>query len=148
MHSREYPFHDGHLASISIADSSAVLGLKQADGNEFTMTLTGVEALNVDGFRLGNTILALRAISGGCPPDGLMSAQEMRGAMDALFPAPHGSAAAHHHEAHTRFIASRLARLSRGEATLVMLAPAYGAELCAYCLAIDLQGRPPAQREG
>jgi len=148
MHFREYPFHDGHLTSIAVADSSAVLGLRQAEGREFTMTLTGIEALNVDGFRLGNTILALRAISGEGPPDGVLSGQDVSAALHALFPAPHASAAARHHEAHARFIASRLERLSRGEATLVVLVPVYGAELCAYCLAIDLQGRPPAQREG
>jgi len=144
MHSREYPFHDGHLRSIAVSDSSAVLGLKQADGSEFTMTLTGVEALNVDGFRLGNTILALRSISGAYAPDGVPSQKEMRAAMDVLFPAPHVSAAAQYQDAHATFIASRLDRLSRGEAMLVVLTPTYGAELCAYCLAIDLEDRPPA----
>ena len=72
MHFREYPFHDGRLTSIAVADSSAVLGLRQAEGREFTMTLAGVEALNVDGFRLGNTILALRAVSGEGVPDGVL----------------------------------------------------------------------------
>jgi len=144
MHSREYAFHDGHLTSVAVADSSAVLGLKQADGSEFSMTLRGVEALNIDSFRQGNTILALRSVSGEGAPDGVLSGQEISTAMDALFPAPHVSAAVQHHEAHATFIAARLDRLSRGEATLVVLVPAYGAELCAYCLAIDLQGRPPA----
>ena len=144
MHFREYPFHDGHLTSIAVADSSAVLGLRQAEGREFTMTLTGVEAINVDGFRLGNTMLALRAVSGEGAHDGVLSVQEISAAMDALFPAPHVSAAVHHHDAHATFMAARLDRLSRGEATLVVLVPAYGAELYAYCLAIDLQGRPPA----
>jgi hypothetical protein len=144
MHVREYPFHDGRLTSIAVADSHAVLGMRQTDGTEFLMTLTGVEALSVDGFRLGNTVLALRSASGECSRDGVLSGQEIGAAMDALFPAPHVSAAAHHQEAHASFIASRLDHLSRGEATLVVLAPVYGAALCAYCVAIDLRGRPPA----
>ncbi len=144
MHSREYPFHDGYLTSIAVADSNVVLGLRQAGDAEFLMTLTGVEALNVDGFRLGNTMLALRSVSGACASDSVLSGQEISAAMDALFPAPHVLAAAHHHEAHATFMASRLDRLSRGEATLVVLFPVYGAELCAYCLAVDLQDRPPA----
>ncbi|QEI09016.1 hypothetical protein FXN63_26595 [Pigmentiphaga aceris] len=143
MHVTHYPLHDGHLTSVAIADDRAVLGLRQADGTSWTMTLQGVDALNIDGFRLGNTILTLRSIRGvgreDRPGEDLPVAQDVHAALDALFPAPHASARPDIHAAHAAFIAAKLAGLSAGQAVLLVLSPAYGAELSAYCLTVDLQ---------
>lgn len=68
MNSKAFPFHDGYLVSVSVKEHTAVLGLKQIGGDEFVMTLGGVEALSIDGFREGNIILDLWMVSGKHPP--------------------------------------------------------------------------------
>ncbi|GEM_PF-1628186 len=134
-----YPFHDGHLTSISVADRTAVLGLEQVGGERFRMTLTAVEAFCVDGFREGNTILDLRSVSGGRPTGEDLAGLEAPEVMEILFPGPHPSAAEQYREVHAAFIQMRMDALASREAVMVVLAPAYGADLYAYCRSVDLQ---------
>jgi hypothetical protein len=141
MHSKAFPFHDGYLVSVSVAEHTAVLGLKQVSGDEFVMTLGGLEALSIDGFREGNIILDLWMVSGKQPTSEDLQTMELAEVMEGLFPGPHPEAAAKYHEAHALFLETKLERVRTGEASLVLIVPAYGADLYAFCASVDLQ--PP-----
>ena len=137
--STDYPFHDGYLVSLSVDDGIAVLGLKQSDGTPYKMTLRGLEALSIDGFRQGNIILDLWSVSGRRPDAADVATDSVAGTMEILFPGPHPLAAGHYHEAHASFVEGKLDRIASGEATLVFIGPAYGAELYAFCASIELE---------
>jgi hypothetical protein len=138
MNSNAFPFHDGYLVSVSMEENTAVLGLKQDQGDEFAMTLGGVEALSIDGFREGNIILDLWMISGEQPTAENLQMMELGKVLDVLFPAPHPDAAAQYHEAHAAFLEAKVGRVCAGEAAIVMIVPVYGADLYAYCSSVDL----------
>ena len=138
MNSKAFPFHDGYLVSVSVEENTAVLGLKQVQGNEFAMTLGGVEALSIDGFRQGNIILDLWMVSGEQPTAENLQMLEVDEVLEILFPAPHPDAAATYHEAHGAFLETQLERIRAGEAAIVILSPAYGADLYAYCGSVAL----------
>jgi hypothetical protein len=144
MTSKAFPFHDGYLVSVSVTDHSAILGLKQVGGEEFVMTLSGLEALSIDGFRQGNIILDLWMVSGKQPTSEDLQTMELDEVMEALFPGPHPSAAAQYHEAHAAFLETKLERVRSGDAALVLIVPAYGADLCAFCSAVNVQPPVPA----
>ena len=141
MKSKAFPFHDGYLVSITVKEHTAVLGLKQVDGEEFVMTLGGVEALSIDGFREGNIILDLFMVSGQQPTSQNLQMVEPAEFMDVLFPGPHPEAAVQYHEAHAAIMQKKLEKVRAGEAALVIVVPAYGADLYAYCGSVDLD--PP-----
>lgn len=141
MNSKAFPFHDGYLASVSVGERTAVLGLKQVGGGEFVMTLGGVEALSIDGVREGNIILDLWMVSGKQPTSEDLQTMKLAEVMEVLFPGPHPSAAAQYHQAHAAVLETKLEKVRSGEAALVLLVPAYGADLYAFCASVDLQ--PP-----
>lgn len=141
MNSKAFPFHDGYLVSVSVKENTAVLGLRQVSGDEFVMTLGGLEALSIDGFREGNIILDLWMVSGRQPTSEDLQTMELAEVMEVLFPGPHPEAAAQYHEAHAVFLEAKLSRIRSGEASLVLIVPAYGADLYAFCTSVDLQ--PP-----
>ena len=144
MISKAFPFHDGYLVSVSVKDHTAVLGLKQVGGDEFVMTLGGLEALSIDGFRQGNIILDLWMVSGNQPTSDDLQTLELDEVMEVLFPGPHPSAAAQYHKAHSVFLETKLERVRSGDASLVLIIPAYGADLYAFCTSVDLQPPVPA----
>ncbi len=142
MNSKAFPFHDGCLESVSVGEDTVTLGLKQAGGDLFVMKLGGVDALSIDGFREGNIILDLWSVSGKELTKGDLGAMEVSKVMEVLFPSPHPSAAAQYHEIYAAFIATKLELIRNGDAALVLLVPAYGAELYAFCKSVDLQASP------
>lgn len=144
MNSKAFPFHDGYLVSVSVKEHTAVLGLKQVGGDEFVMTLGGVEALSIDGFREGNIILDLWMVSGKHPTSEDLQTMELAEVMEVLFPGPHPEADARYHQAHAAFIEAKLERVRSGEASLVLIVPASGADLYAFCGSVDLQPPVPA----
>jgi hypothetical protein len=141
MNSKAFPFHDGYLVSVSVREHTAVLGLKQVSGDEFVMTLGGVEALSIDGFRQGNIIFDLWMVSGKQPTNEDLQTMELAEVMEVLFPGPHPEAAAQYHEAHAAFLETKLERIRSGKASLILISPAYGADLFAFCASVDLH--PP-----
>jgi hypothetical protein len=142
MNSTAFPFHDGYLESVSVGEDTVTLGLKQVGGDLFVMKLGGVDALSIDGFREGNIILDLWTVRGKEPTKGDLGVMEVAEVMEVLFPGPHPSAAGQYHEAHAAFIATKLKLIRDGDAALVLLVPAYGAELYAFCRSVDLQPSP------
>jgi hypothetical protein len=144
MNSKAFPFHDGYLVSVSVKEHTAVLGLKQVGGDEFVMTLGGLEALSIDGFREGNTILDLWMVSGSQPTSDELQAMELAEVMEVLFPSPHPEAAAQYHQAHSVFLETKLEKVRSGEASIVLMVPACGADLYAFCASVDLQPPVPA----
>ncbi|WP_296172688.1 hypothetical protein [uncultured Brevundimonas sp.] len=141
MNSKAFPFHDSYLVSVSVTEHAAVFGLKQAGGDEFVMTLGGLEALSIDGFREGNIILDLWMVSGKQPTSADLQTIELAEVMEILFPGPHPEAAAQYHEKHAAMIEAKLERVRNGQAALVLMTPSYGADLYAFCGAVDVD--PP-----
>ena len=141
MNSKAFPFHDSYLVSVSVTEHAAVFGLKQAGGDEFVMTLGGLEALSIDGFREGNIILDLWMVSGKQPTSEDLQTIELAEVMEILFPGPHPEAAAQYHEKHAAMIEAKLERVRNGQAALVLMTPSYGADLYAFCGAVDVD--PP-----
>lgn len=141
MNSKAFPFHDGYLVSISVTEHAAILGLKQVGGDEFVMTLEGVEALSLDGFRQGNIILDLWMVSGKQPTSKDLQTLELAEVMEILFPGPGPGAAAEYQEKHAAFMATKLERVRSGQAALVLMTSAYGADLYAFCGSVVLE--PP-----
>jgi hypothetical protein len=121
-----------------VSKGRASLGLTHVDGRRFTLNLGGVEALCIDGFREGNTILELQVISGPNFDEVGLSAGDILADLEVLFLRPHQSAATEYHSKYDAFRDKQLARLEAGTATLVLLEPAYGADLLAYCISADL----------
>lgn len=144
MNSKAFPFHDGYLVSVSVTEHTAVLGLKQAGGDAFVMTLGGVEALSLDGFREGNIILDLWMVSGKQPTSEDLQTIELAEVMEILFPSPHPKAAPQYHEKHAAIMETKLDRVRSGQAALVLMIPAYGADLYAFCASVDLDPPVPA----
>lgn len=144
MNSKAFPFHDGYLVSVSVNEHTAVLGLKQAGGVEFVMTLGGLEALSISEFREGNIILDLWMVSGKQPTSEDLQTLELAEVMETLFPGPHPEAAAQYHERHAAIVETKLERVRSGDASLVLIVPVYGADLYAFCGSVDLQPPVPA----
>lgn len=130
--------HDGRLRSIAVSEGHAVLGLTHVDGRRFILKLGGVEALCVDGFREGNIISELEVVSGSDFDADSISAGDVLASLETLFLRPHQSAAEKYHAAYNAFRDKQLARLEAGTAKLVLLEPAYGADLLAYCSSVEL----------
>lgn len=135
-------FHDGYLDAVALGADAVTLGLRDSRDNPYELRLSGLEALHIDGFREGNIILALQVITGQKPQSCGLDDDDVREVMDLLFPPPHPMAEPKYHEAHAEVIERQLARIEAGEATLVTIDPAYGADLVAYCTGVEFQGPP------
>ncbi len=131
-------FHDGNLESVTVGDGTAVFGLTHVDGRRFRLNLSGVEALAMNDFREGNIILELQVLSASDFGKAELSAGDVRATLEALFPRPHADAAPEHHETYERFLQAQHERLDQGAAKLVLLEPAYGADLIAFCTSAEL----------
>jgi hypothetical protein len=123
-------FHDDYLTGIQLGKDDATLRLERLDGTHCHLVLTGLRALHIDNFSAGNIICYIDLISGVEPKDVDFT---------QIFPAPHPEAAARFHEAHSEFVATQIAGIVRGETTLVILAPSYGASLIAHCAEVRLK---------
>jgi hypothetical protein len=133
-------FHDAHFTAISLGTQTATLGLREEAGGRYELHLRGVEALNIESFREGNIILYLRLLSGADAMSAELEPDDLEEVMEVLFPGPHPSAASPFHEEHAAIIRQKVRDLEEGNRTLVVLDPAYGADLVAYCAATELVG--------
>lgn len=65
---RGFPYHDGALEGVLVSAGSAPqihLAIRSADGEPRVLTLHGVAAFLLDGFREGNIILHIRVLNAG-----------------------------------------------------------------------------------
>lgn len=127
-------FHDGQLTGIALKDKGAVLSLRRSDGGHYELYLSGIKALHISDLREGNIVANLEIVTGR-----ELDASAKDEIMQRLFPAPHPSAESSYHAKYTVFIEARLAELSSGEATLVIISPSYGADLLGFCETVQMK---------
>jgi len=126
-------FHDGSLDGIILGENSAKVFLRQSTGEGHTLTLSGLETLQMEDFRQGNTISMVEVVSGRLPYE--------HSGLERLFVPPHPSAAEEYHAAHAEVMRKQSARIAAGEVSLVVIVPSYGANLLAICRTISLTSR-------
>ncbi|QWT21269.1 hypothetical protein KPL74_04540 [Bacillus sp. NP157] len=114
------PLHDGHLTGLLVKDQEARIFVQTAAGAPFTLILSGVKRLNVDGFAEGNIIL-----------DCEVSASTDI-ATDILVALNHGGAREEHLEKLRALVAS-------GGYQLFSIAPSYGAWVVALIKGITVR---------
>jgi hypothetical protein len=117
-----------------------VLALRDVSRADFELAMAGVEAFHTDDLREGNIILELEVVTKDEPAMQHLDADDLAEIMERLFPGPHESAASKYHEDHSMFLARQLARVASGSLTLVVIEPAYGADLVAACETATLRG--------
>jgi len=127
-------FHDGWLTSISVGDKTATLGLTRSCGSTFELRLDDVIALHAEDFREGNIISRVEVISGEEP-----ACYGLDVILERLFASPHPDAPPEYHAQHAEFRSDVLQRISRGDATLIVIGASYGCDLVAVCHSIRLR---------
>lgn len=118
-------FHDGLLTGIILGEQSATVYLRQSTGEEYTLTLSGLEVLQMEDFRQGNIISMVEVVSGRFPYE--------HAGLERLFEPPHPTAAEEYHKAHAIVLERQAARIASGEVSLLIIVPSYGADLLAIC---------------
>ncbi|MFC0684163.1 hypothetical protein [Novosphingobium clariflavum] len=118
-------FHDGELTGIVLGSETATVFLRQATGDEYTLTLAGLEVLQMQDFRQGNVISMIEVVTGQAPCE--------HSGLERLFDPPHPSAAEPYHIEHAKIIEKQSARIAAGEVSMVVIVPSYGADLIAIC---------------
>ena len=134
--------HDGTLTSVAVSEGEAVLGLVHVDGRRFCLQLSGVEALLLDDFRESNIVSELQVVTGPKFEEVGLSPGDVRSTFELLFTRPHPDAAHEYHEAYENALDTQIGRLEEGSMQLVILDPAYGADLVAFCASVDLVPLP------
>jgi hypothetical protein len=130
--------HDGTLTSVAVGEGGAVLLLTHVDGRQFKLILSGVESLVINDFREGNIILELQVVVGSRFDEFGLSAGDIRAAFEMLFTRPHADADAEYHDAYDVALDKQIRRLEDGDMRLVILDPAYGADLLAFCASAEI----------
>ena len=130
--------HDGRLTSISVSEGTAVLGVTHVDGRQFNLILSGVEALSLNDFREENIILELQVFTGPNFSEIGLSPGDVRATFEVLFTRPHPEAAQQYHDEYDLFLEKQIKRLEVATMCLVILEPAYGADLVAFCASTEL----------
>lgn len=138
-------FHDGNLISAEVGEGTAALGLRHVDGRRFSLRLAGVEALWVNDFREGNIVLEMHEVTAPKFEETGFSSGDVRASLHVLFTAPHPDAARKYHDDHQALLDKQIERLRSGSMRLIVLDPAYGADLVAFCasttlIALDVPG--------
>lgn len=123
-------FHDGLITGIVLGSDTATILLQQTTGEEYTLTLTGLEVLHMEDFRQGNIISMVEVVSGQYPYE--------HSGLERLFSPPHPSAAEEYHNAHAAIVERQSARIAAGDVSMVVIVPSYGADLIAICRDIAL----------
>lgn len=122
-------FHDGYLDGIHTTGKTVELALRHVSGDEFQMTLLGVETFRADEFLLGNIVLDVRVTSGRrVPPDDLST----------LYLAPHPSVDRKVHEKHAEFIDGIITRIERRDVILFEMSSSYGCTISAICKGVEV----------
>jgi hypothetical protein len=123
-------FHDGLLTGIVLGSDTATILLQQTTGEEYTLTLAGLEALHIEDFRQGNAISMVEVVCGQAPYE--------HSGLQRLFGPPHPSAAEQYHLAHAAVVKRQSARIAAGDVSMVVIVPSYGADLIAICRDVAL----------
>jgi Trk K+ transport system NAD-binding subunit len=123
-------FHDGLLNGIVLGSNTATIHLQQTTGEEYTLTLAGLEVLHMEDFRQGNIISMVEVVSGQAPYE--------HSGLERLFGTPHPSAAEEHHKAHAAIVQRQSTRIATGDVSMVVIVPSYGADLIAICRDVAL----------
>ncbi len=123
-------FHDGSFDGITLGEKSAKVFLRKSNGEQYMLTLSGLEALQMEDFRQGNTISMIEVICQQKPYEHC--------GLERLFQPPHPSAAKEYHSAHDEVLRKQSARIVAGEISLVAIVPSYGADLLAICREVSL----------
>jgi len=126
-------FHDGLLTGIVLGENKATVFLRQSTGDEYTLTLSGLEILQMEDFRQGNIISMVEVVCGQFPYE--------HSGLDRLLPPPHPAAVKQYHDEHAAIIDRQIARIATGDASLVLIVPSYGADLLAICREVNLAPR-------
>ncbi len=126
-------FHDGALIGVVLGEESATVYLRQSTGEEYTLTLSGLEVLQMEDFRQGNVISMVEVVRGRAPYE--------HSGLERLFEPPHPTAAEDHHKAHATLIGRQCARIASGEVSLLVIVPSYGADLLAVCREVSVATR-------
>jgi hypothetical protein len=100
--------------------------------------MAGVEALLINDFREGNIVLELHVVTGTQFEEAGFSPGDVRASLHVLFTGPHPDAAQKYHDDHNAFLDRQIERLREGTMKLIILDPAYGADLLAYCASANL----------
>lgn len=121
-------FHDGYLIGIQLLDKEVRLSLKRYNGERWEIVLMGVETLQIDDFRQGNIIDLFEVICNARPDADLL---------ERLYGRPHPLAHQKYHDAHASLIEQKAALVEGGQAILLSIIPAYGADLVALASGIS-----------
>lgn len=123
-------FHDGLLTGIVLGSDTATILLQRTTGEEYKLTLAGLEVLHMEDFRQGNIISMVEVVSGQAPYE--------HSGLERLFGLPHPSAAEEYHRTHAAVVERQSARIANGEVSMVVIVPSYGADLIAICRDVSL----------
>jgi hypothetical protein len=142
-------FSDGWLASLDLGSPDAsgqgrevVIGLRRYDAVRFELVLTGVAALHVEGLREINEIDELKVVTGESPTQRDWDERDVAQVFERLFPA-HANAAAEFHVQRAAYMADQLAKVVKGEATLVSIEGS--ADLVALCVTAQVRAYAQAK---
>lgn len=128
---KELPLHDAIFDGIVTSGRTSTLYLTRSNGVGCSVTLGGVDALQIDDFREGNIVVLFEITNGETPNPNIN--------WERLFPSPHPSAGKAYQVKHAEFVKSKLLAIEDGELTLIEMQPAFGADLLAVCRSVELQ---------
>ncbi|MBS0245326.1 MAG: hypothetical protein JSR61_01810 [Proteobacteria bacterium] len=127
---RSPSLHDGLVLGIMLSgEDAATVALRDVQGQDFSMRLTGAEGLVCDNFLLGNIISEIWITSGKAPHDD---------ALDVLFAQPHPAAAKEFHDQHAAFVKRKMDEIREGSLKLVSIDSSYGCRLTALCREVEI----------
>ena len=118
-------FHDGSVMGVVLGKELATLYMRQSSGQEFTLTLEGLEFLQMEDFREGNIVLSFEIVTRNMPYKNIP--------FNRLFVPPHHLAETQYHERYQAFVTRQISRIASGETKLIIILPSLGADLLAIC---------------
>lgn len=111
---RGFPYHDGWLDAVVLAERRAHLSLRSTDGTKRVLTLEGLAALDVHGLRESNIVLSMRLLS----PEAALADQSVRESIRAR-------------------LYIEAATIPAGSYVFI-LEPSFGAEVIAICSGVEV----------
>lgn len=127
----ELPLHDAYCDGLNLSGADCTLYFHRSDASTYQVELTGIDALQLDGFREGNIVSIFVTASG---EETLAS-----DALDLLYPPPHPNAAAEYHVKYAEFRRQKCSAIAAGELTFVEMQSSYGASLFAVCREVGVK---------
>lgn len=127
----ELPLHDATFDGLVVQGKACTMCFSKTDGRRCEVQLASVDALRMDDFRQGNTVVVFATTSGELP--------SVTADVERLYPSPHSSAPKEYHEKHEAFRSNKIKAIEAGDLTLVEMVPAYGADLLATCERVEFR---------